>query len=449
MLSLIPKLHDLVGSSASRNVAQLRELGVEPADRYARIAVIVSPDPTPGRRVMAAALIDMLLRLDPLVGEVIVSAPGMDEDGIASELQTKMPLVVRAGAESPDHSIGIGVADSTSVDLAVDAAGWIAAIGQAADAEDDGNPVGPLAGAALTAGEAFKWAFAAIYPERAALLEMTPWSGAFSFFSYQHDSVSPPLPHVRIATTLVGVGGVGAGFVRTIGALGPGVSGSLDLVDADALTTDNLNRVSFATLQGAMAGTAKVVEAEAMLRRLCPALTVSGHPVTFDTYKQRTPRRADRLYDVAVTGLDDDQIRWEVQRDLPRILIDGATGKDMVSRVERVEFGEYGCLGCSRRPTPRPATARVDCDAPPDSHAPSLSFLSSFPGILAASELIKEAMGIGNLRGHFDHVFRYGPNPDLIGMPAIRSDCQVGCSRSGKLTQYREKYPGRPTLSLP
>src|SRR5215470_8077266 len=48
---------------------------------------------------------------------------------------------------------------------------------------------------------------------------------------------------------------------------------------------------------------------------------------------------------------------------------------------------------------------------------PSLSFLSSFPGILAAGELIKEAMGGGQLRGHFDHVFRYGPNPDIVGCP--------------------------------
>lgn len=66
--------------------------------------------------------------------------------------------------------------------------------------------------------------------------------------------------------------------------------------------------------------------------------------------------------------------------------------------------------------------------------------MSSFPGVLAAGEVIKEAMGTGSLRGQFDHIFRYGPNPDLIGMPAIRSDCRVGCSRPSKLRQYREKY---------
>ncbi len=441
MLSLVPKIHDLVGSAASRNVAQLRELGVEPTDRFARIAVVVEPYPSPARWLMATTLTDMLLRLDPLVGEVIVDAPGMDVDALASELAIRLPFIVGDPDAPADYSIGVG-AGARRTDLSADAAGWLAAIGGAADGADDGNPIGPLAGAALTTGEAFKWAFGAIYPERAALLELTPWSGVFSFLSYDLDHASPPLADIHISTTLVGVGGVGAGFVRAISALGSRVFGSLDLVDADVLTTDNLNRVSFATLDGALAGTAKVVEAEALLRQCCPNLSVNGHHERFDSYKRRTPRRADRLYDVVVTGLDDDQIRWEVQRDLPRILIDGATGKDMVARVERVELGRYGCLGCSRRPAPGATDGRANCDTPPDRYAPSLSFLSSFPGILAAGEVIKEAMGIGGLRGQFDHVFRFGPNPDMAGIPAIRRDCPVGCSRKAKLDQYRQKYPG-------
>lgn len=132
-----------------------------------------------------------------------------------------------------------------------------------------------------------------------------------------------------------------------------------------------------------------------------------------------------------------------MQRDLPRILIDGATGRDMVARVERVEFGHYGCLGCSRVPAPTVAGQPVDCDAPPDDCAPSLSFLSGFPGILAAGEVIKEAQSGGGPRGRFDHVFRYGPNPDLVSTPGFRADCTVGCQRESKLAQYRRKYfPG-------
>ncbi|HUE60675.1 MAG TPA: hypothetical protein VMO88_13935, partial [Acidimicrobiales bacterium] len=212
MLSLVPKLHDLVGSAASRNVAQLRAMGVEPSERFTKIAVVVEPSPSPSRWLIATALIDMLLRLDPLVGEVIVDAPGMDEGGLADELMTRLPLQARAVEGSADFSIGVG-AGTEGADLLVDGAGWVAAIGESAATMDDGNPIGPLAGSALAAAEAFKFAFGFVYPERAALLEMTPWRGIFSFFSYDMDRISPAIHDVRIATTLVGVGGVGAGFV--------------------------------------------------------------------------------------------------------------------------------------------------------------------------------------------------------------------------------------------
>ena len=375
MLSLVPQLHSLVGSAASRNLSQLRGLGVEPADRSVRIAVVVEPSPTPSRWLMATSLVDMLLRLDPLVGEVVLDAPGMDEEDLRTDLAARLPLTVGDAAGSVDYTIGIG-AGVTTADLVVDAAEWVVAIGEPTTAADDGNPFGPpLSGAALAAGEAFKWAFGTLYPEQAALLEMTPWRGAFSFFSYDVDGASPPLHNVRIATTLIGVG---AGVIRTIAALGSGVSGTLTVVDGDVLTTDNLNRVSYATLAGALAGTAKVVEPEAFLRQRCPKLAVSGYKETFDTCKARTPRRADRIYDVVVTGLDDDQIRWEVQRDLPRVLIDGATGKDMVARVERVEFGRYGCLGCSRRAASVATGVPAAWDAPPDRTRPASPRLQSW-----------------------------------------------------------------------
>lgn len=253
----------------------------------------------------------------------------------------------------------------------------------------------------------------------------------------------PALAHVCLDVTLIGLGGVGAGVIRAVAALKDRVTGSLRLVDADVLTTHNLNRVSYASLDAATSGTHKVYEAARVLRQHCPRLDVSTHPVTFEQYKQRIPRRQDRRYDVIITGLDNDDIRWEVQRDLPRILIDGATGRDMNTRVERVEFGRYGCLGCSRHTPPLPADDpdAGNCDAPPDLHAPSLSFLSSFPGVLAAGELIKEALGSGQLRGSFDHIFRYGPNPDQRGTPGFRDDCTVGCRKDSKLAQYRDKYP--------
>jgi molybdopterin/thiamine biosynthesis adenylyltransferase len=445
MISLVPTLHDRVGSVASRNAAQLRALGVEPNDHGVRLAVNIERVVSPGRWLLASTLIDMLLRLDPLVREVQVAAPEAQLRHLVSDLGTRLPFVSRETETPADFVIGIGP-DSSGSALIVDAVGWLSAIGVHVDARDDGNPIGPLVGAAFAAAEAFKWAFETAYPDRATKLELAPWSGVFSSFSYSLDQANPPISDVRIATHLIGVGGVGAGFVRAIAGLGQRVVGSLDLVDDDRLTTDNLNRVSFATLDGAVRGVAKVVEAETFLKANCPQLSIAGHKATFDTYKHRVPRREDRRYDVVVTGLDSDEARLEVQRDLPRILIDGSTGKDMAARVERVEFGQYGCLGCTRQPVATP-NAPANCDAPPDPYAPSLSFLSSFPGFLAAGEVIKEALGLPGLQGQFSHYFRYGPNPDLLGTPGFRSTCAVGCRTQAKLAQFKRKYPSEVSVA--
>jgi molybdopterin/thiamine biosynthesis adenylyltransferase len=438
VISLVPTLHDLVGSAASRNVAQLREFGVEPNDRGVRLGVNIERVPSPSRWVLASTLIDMLLRLDPLVREVQVAAPEAELHQLVADLGTRLPLETRDTETAADFVVGIGP-ESTGSDLVVDAVGWLSAIGLKLDVRDDGNPIGPLVGAALAAAETFKWAFRTAYPAQAAKPELVPWSGVFSSFSYGLDEANPAMSDIRIAMHLVGVGGVGAGFVRALAGLGQRVTGSLELVDDDHLTTDNLNRVSFATLDRAIRGIAKASEAETFLKAHCPRLSIGAHKATFDTYKRRVPRRDDRLYDVVVIGLDNDEARLEVQRDLPRILIDGSTGKDMNARVERVEFGQYGCLGCTRQPIATP-DATVNCDAPADPHAPSLSFLSSFPGFLAAGEVIKDALGLPGLQGQFSHYFRYGPNPDLLGTPAFRSTCVVGCQTKAKLAQFKRKY---------
>ena len=278
MLSLVPKLHELIGTAASRTIAQLRELGVEPsARRSATITVTIAPFPSLGQQLMATTLIDMLLRLDPLVGQVIVDAPGWTnassrptcrQAAAGGRKRQRAGRTTRSGSAPPP---------AERISPPTPRAGW----------PPSARPQAP----ATTAIRSGRWrARRSPRPKRSsgrsgpsipngrALLEMTPWRGAFSFFSYGLDRVSPPIRDIRIAATLVGAGGVGAGFIRAVAALGDRVSGSLDLIDADILTTDNLNRVSYATLAGTLAGTQKVIEAEGLVRRCCPDLAVTGSP---------------------------------------------------------------------------------------------------------------------------------------------------------------------------
>jgi hypothetical protein len=77
----------------------------------------------------------------------------------------------------------------------------------------------------------------------------------------------------------------------------------------------------------------------------------------------------------------------------------------------------------------------------PDEHASSLSFLSVFPGILAVGELLKETLGgSGSLAGSFEHIFVYGPNPDLVRQAAISPTCRIHCARESVQSAYRAKY---------
>src|SRR6266508_4534442 len=112
MLSLVPRLHGLVGSAASRTVEQLRSLGVDPSGRSVRIAVVVESPSAPGRWLTATNLVDMLLRLDPLVGEVIIDAAGMEEGGLASELATRIPLVATSVDRGADLTVVVGASRS-------------------------------------------------------------------------------------------------------------------------------------------------------------------------------------------------------------------------------------------------------------------------------------------------------------------------------------------------
>jgi ThiF family len=264
--------------------------------------------------------------------------------------------------------------------------------------------------------------------------------GAFSFFDYRYDGSNPALEPFTIDTTLVGVGGVGAGVIAALAVLGPNIEGCLRLVDHDLLSRDNLNRVTYASIESALASVRKVDEATEFLTARTPNLRVESHPYRFATFKRTLGRRRqDRRYDVVVTGLDNDPARHEVQRELPRVLIDGATGRDANLTVERVVLGEWGCLGCTRQGAD--AAPGGKCDELPDTRAPSVSFLSNLPGVLACGELTKEALGGDrSLRGAFHHSFIYRPNEDMLIQAPPTGTCHIECTKESVLRAYRAKY---------
>jgi molybdopterin/thiamine biosynthesis adenylyltransferase len=441
VISLRPLLHELVADEESRTLRQLETLGVETAVEPKRLVVSieVSPDASPARRLLANATLDYLLRLDPLVSEVRVSG---FEDDVLADLAERVPYERTTDEEKAAvYSVAIG-APSAAADLVVDAHGWLASLGPVLDQAEEAivNPIGPLVAAALAAGEVFKAVFALNYPDAPLTGRFVNAAGTFSCFDYCYDGANPPIEPFTLDAFLVGLGGVGAAAVRTLGELGAHVRGRLRLVDADTLSTDNLNRVLYARWKAAVDEEPKVKEGKLYLNARLSNVDVSTCQRTFEDFKRElAPRRKDRRFDVVITGLDNDEARHEVQRDLPRVLIDGATGRDANLTVERSVIGEWGCLGCTRQ-MEAPVDPDVDCNDPPDNRAPSLSLISGLAGTLVASELIKEAIAPeAALCGSFDHIFIYRLNQDLVSEPAFSPTCRIDCQNPAVLRAYKDK----------
>jgi ThiF family len=447
MLIFRPTLHAFVEADESRTLRQLEALGATDAKAasHTTIGITIAPNATAEQRLLARALVDLALRLDPLVREIQLD--GIDEAELAS-LSERVPLEIVTKRQAVDLTVAVGTVGAAS-DLVVDAAGWTAAVGTQVAPVGNGivNPVGPLAGAALGTGEIFKTLFKLNFPDAPHARRFVPMDGAFSFFDYRYDGVNPALEPFAIDATLVGVGGVGAGVIAALAVLGPNIEGRLQLVDHDQLSRDNLNRVTYARIESALSNVRKVDEAKEFLTARTANLRVEPHPYRFATFKRKLGRRRhDRRYDVVITGLDNDPARHEVQRELPRVLIDGATGRDANVTVERVVLGEWGCLGCTRQRDD--AAPEGNCDELPDTRAPSVSFLSQLPGVLACGELAKEALGRDQvLRGAFHHTFIYPPNEDMVTQAAPTASCRIECTKESVLRAYRAKYRDASTSS--
>jgi hypothetical protein len=201
--------------------------------------------------------------------------------------------------------------------------------------------------------------------------------------------------------------------------------------------------LTYARIESALADVRKVDEAKEFLAARTPNLHVEPYPCPFASFKRELGRRRqNRRYDVVITGLDNDPARHEVQRELPRVLIDGASRRDANVTVERVLLGEWGCLGCTRQGDG--AAADGNCDELPDTRAPSVSFLSNLPGILACGELAKEALGggRGSPRGVPPHL-HLGPNEDMLIKAAPTETCRIECTRGACSARTERRTPTR------
>jgi molybdopterin/thiamine biosynthesis adenylyltransferase len=207
------------------------------------------------------------------------------------------------------------------------------------------NPIGACLAAALGVAEMFKHALSN-YLEDANVRFTLHESLTISAYTNKMGSseVNPDLPEkLNIGTVhMVGAGAIGNAFAYTL-SLFQQLEGQLIVIDADKVDLSNLNRYLLST--SLEVNHRKVDIINKSLAKT--GLKINGF---FETWFDFT-RHFGRQYDTVISTVDTAETRREIQSDLPRIILDGATSGFTFS-ISRHTFLEGACLGCIHLPNP-------------------------------------------------------------------------------------------------
>lgn len=380
--------------------------------------------------------------------------------------------------------------------LSVWADGWIIYLNEHAPAGPwDANSVGASVAAGVATAEVFKHLIRGI-PLRPGIPVVPLQRLIFSTYDYGLGvRENPPLPSTVSVegAVVVGLGGIGAGFVAAAASL-PALEGQFTLVDKDALDETNLNR----HLVSRPGDTGLKVD-------LCKrALAFHPNIIACPEWFAEFVAAHGGQHDIVIIGVDDDRIRREIQSSRPRLILNAGTSDVASFRVTRHDYVHGACLSCIARgdvqdhpverelarqlgldlqtildyhasgaPLPAEVLRRAGvlseadiqrlgnrpiaeiqvrvCAQVPLGHgnqeaAVSISFLSALPGFLLLGELIKERAYPDMQRPPLNHQTNHAlwavfgrPHPTLLqGWRDKRTDCD--CARPAYQRAYHRKW---------
>lgn len=396
-----------------------------------------------------------------------------------------------------DIQIMVGPRPKTAT-LSIWADGWVVYLNERAPAGPwDTNSVGTSVAAGIAATEIFKRLIRDI-PVRPGLTVVPLERLVFSTYDYRLcTGDNPPLPAIVNVdgVIVVGLGGIGAGFIAAATSL-PGLSGRLTLVDKDELDETNLNRQLVA--RPGDSG---------------PKVDICRHALAFHTdvdartgwFGDFVALHGDR-HELVVVGVDNDRVRREIQASQPRLILNAGTSDVASFRITRHNYVDGACLSCIARAdlqdhpaerelaqqlglnlttildyqysgAPLPSDllrcagklseydiqrlgdhalseiqvrmcAEVPLGSVGQESAVSISFLSALPGFLLLGELIKENAYPQRLRPPLNQQRNHAlwaifgrPHPELLhGWRDKRPDCD--CSRAPYQRAYQRKWGG-------
>lgn len=248
------------------------------------------------------------------------------------------------GADRIDALVAIGSSRLNSdFNVTINSKGWLAELSQdsALDyATRDSNPIGAFAASALAGAEIFKQILRKLGSTNGAVEKKTQHV-LFSALDYSVDSRNPPNPALPGAinigeTLLVGAGAVGGSLIFTLRYIEE-ARGYLTVVDHDKIDESNLNRYLIAGHDDV--GKSKVDVASGFT-----GSDVRIRPISAK-YEDYASGADSKTFDLVISTVDNNQAREEIQSDLPRVVIHGAT-HEQTFVVSRHNFTQGACLGC-------------------------------------------------------------------------------------------------------
>jgi molybdopterin/thiamine biosynthesis adenylyltransferase len=422
----------------------------------------------------------------------------------ARRVDPSVALVRRVSAsEKLDALVAIGSSRlGSDFNITINSNGWLAELAQDTALDyvaKENNPIGAFVASSLAGAEVFKQILRKLGSTNRAIEKKTEHV-VFSALDYSinpRNPSNPVLPNsIDIGDTLlVGAGAVGSSFVFTLGYVEQ-MQGDLAVIDHDKIDESNLNRYLIAGKPDI--GRPKV---EVVASFLNNKFRVQAIPKKYSDYIQET---GSRRLDLVVSTVDNNQAREEIQSDLPREVLHGAT-HEQTFVVSRHDFIHGACLGCLffreeqsyseqisletgisieevERILSSNGTFSVDhartivnkrggdairlssfvgqpfrevyakeicgtlrVQVGPESVAATVSFLSAMPGILLVDEVIKER--VKELRDYrLDNYFTMSLFSPLAGQLIFRQKdprCSCLCGEQIMISRYNQKW-GRP-----
>ncbi|MCI0724483.1 MAG: hypothetical protein L0338_36795 [Acidobacteria bacterium] len=243
--------------------------------------------------------------------------------------------------------ISVGPAQGrANVEVASD--GWLVFLNKGVEPGPSSNPVGAYLAACLAVAELFKHflkssGLTANLKRPIALHQATQFS-TFDYSIGRPEAPNPALPTgAKLGPVLIaGVGSGGSATILTLASM-PGAAGPFAFVDPDEVVERNIQRLPFATAEDAHTRRRKVAIAGGLIQQCTGEQCILREK----PYQEcREEMRSLGFLDLVVGTVHTGAARREIQKDLPRVLLDAAATQNGEAIIRRVFFGDSACMGC-------------------------------------------------------------------------------------------------------